>query len=85
MPALATRVRHGTAEQGARPRRRPQGHDDSSVRPRRLTGRIQPVGPEEEKEWMQALEATSDRIDTLERLNACQLRLPTTLTNIFVV
>ena len=63
-----SRVRHGTADQGARPRRRSRGRDDGSVRPRGVKGRSQPVGPEEEQEWIQALEATNDRIDTLEPL-----------------
>ena len=62
--SLPLRVRHGTAEQGARPRRRSRGRNESSVR----TGRTRPVRPEEEHEGMQALEATNDRIDTLERL-----------------
>ena len=46
-PHLGNRVRHGTAEQGARPRRRSRGRDDSSVRPGGVTGRNQPAGPEE--------------------------------------
>ena len=64
--SLPPRVRHGTAEQGAWPRRRSRGRNESSLRP--VTGRTRPVGPEEEHAWMQALKATNDRIDTLERL-----------------
>jgi len=48
--SLPPRVRHGAAEKGARPRRRSRGRDEGSVRP--VTGRTQPVGPQEEDEWM---------------------------------
>ena len=68
MPHLESRVRHDTAEQGARLRRRSRGGNDSSVRPGGVTGRTQPVRPEEEQEWLQALEATNDRINTHDRM-----------------
>ena len=64
--SLTPRVRRGTAEQGAQSRHRSRGRKNGSVRS--ISGRSQPAGPQEEHDWIQALEATTDRIDTFERL-----------------
>ena len=65
-----SRARHGSAEQGRRPRAASRDGrrtvSGSGSRPL-ITGRTQPIGPQEHVEWTEALEYCNDRIDGLER------------------
>ena len=59
-------ARHGSAEQG-RPRRRSRDRSHDRSRQRSGSVRSAPVGRAEADDWLSALEAVYDRLDTLER------------------
>ena len=69
---LSTHARHGNAEQSSRPRARSRERGRSAIR-------TNPAGPQEQMDWLQALEVVHDRLDTIDRLQRLQAQSMATM------